>query len=90
MRIESREDLVLLIGFCHENGLPLFVLGGGFNTLVRDGGVRGVVARLAGLREVALDPRGRVRAEAGASHSQLTRFAAESGRAGLEFGIGRE
>ena len=77
VRIETREDLALLIGFCHEHGLPLFVLGGGFNTLARDGGVRGVVARLAGLREVALDARGRVRAEAGASHAQLTRFAAE-------------
>jgi len=88
VRIEAREDLALLVGFCHEHGLPLFVLGGGFNTLVREGGLRGVVARLAGLREVALDPHGRVRAEAGTSHAQLTRFAAENGRAGLEFGIG--
>jgi UDP-N-acetylmuramate dehydrogenase len=88
VRIESRVELALLVGFCRAHALPLFVLGGGFNTLVRDGGLRGVVARLGGLREVALDARGCVRAEAGASHAQLTRFAAERGRAGLEFGIG--
>ena len=79
---------MLLSGFCRSHGLPLFVLGGGFNTLVRDGGLRGVVARLAGLRDVELDARGRVRAEACASHAQLTRFCAERGRAGLEFGVG--
>lgn len=88
VRIDALADLALLVGFCHSNGLPLFVLGGGFNTLVRDGGMRGVVARLAGLREVSLDANGCVRAEAGASHAQLTRFAAEHGRAGLEFGVG--
>jgi UDP-N-acetylmuramate dehydrogenase len=88
VRIETREELALTSGFCRAHGLPLFVLGGGFNTLVRDGGLAGVVARLAGLREVALEADGSVRAEAGASHSQLTRFAAEHGRAGLEFGVG--
>lgn len=87
-RIESRDELARVALWCRARGVPLLVLGGGFNLLVRDGGVRGVVARLAGLRDVALGPDGSLRAEAGASHSAVTRFAADHGRAGLEFAIG--
>jgi UDP-N-acetylmuramate dehydrogenase len=88
VRAESREELGRVALWCRERRVPLLVLGGGFNLLVRDGGVRGVVVRLAGLREVALDADGAVRAEAGASHTAVTRFAADRGRAGLEFAIG--
>jgi UDP-N-acetylmuramate dehydrogenase len=88
VRAETRAELEHVAAWCRRRTLPLLVLGGGFNLLVRDGGVRGVVVRLAGLREVALDGAGCVRAEAGASHSQVTRFAADHGRAGLEFAVG--
>ncbi|MFI5314211.1 MAG: UDP-N-acetylmuramate dehydrogenase [Myxococcota bacterium] len=88
VRADARADLERLADFCRGRALPLLVLGGGFNLLVRDGGVRGVVVRLAGLRDVALGADGSVRAEAGASHSQVTRFAADQGRAGLEFAVG--
>ena len=88
VRAESRDDLERVARFCQRHGLPLLVLGGGFNLLVRDGGVRGVVVRLAGLRRVELAGPDGVRAEAGASHSQVTRFAADHGRAGLEFAVG--
>ncbi len=88
LRIESRDELGRVAVWCRERRIPLLVLGGGFNLLVRDGGVRGVVVRLAGLRDVALDRDGTLRAEAGASHTAVTRFAAERGRAGLEFAIG--
>ena len=87
-RVDSRAALERLLQLVRVRGLPLLWLGGGFNLLVRDGGVRGVVARLAGLRELALLPDGRVRAEAGASHTSVTRFCAENGRAGLEFAVG--
>jgi UDP-N-acetylmuramate dehydrogenase len=88
VRVDARDDLERVASWCRRHALPLLVLGGGFNLLVRDGGVRGVVARLAGLRDVALAADGLVRAEAGASHSQVTRFAADHGRAGLEFAVG--
>ena len=86
--VESCEELARIVAFCRARLVPLLVLGGGFNLLVRDGGVRGVVVRLAGLRAIELDGDGCVRAEAGASHSQVTRFAADRGRAGLEFAVG--
>jgi UDP-N-acetylmuramate dehydrogenase len=88
VRVETREELEQVVLWCHRRGVPLLVLGGGFNLLVRDGGVRGVVLRLAGLRGIALEPNGEIRAEAGATHSQVTRFAAENGRSGLEFAVG--
>jgi len=88
VRIDTRAELERVAAWCRARALPLFVLGGGFNLLVREGGVRGVVVRLAGLRDVRLDADGRVRAEAGASHSAVTRFAADQGRAGLEFAVG--
>src|SRR6058998_3568971 len=37
-----------LIRFCHDENLPLFVIGRGSNLLVRDGGIRGVVVHPCG------------------------------------------
>jgi UDP-N-acetylmuramate dehydrogenase len=87
VRIESAAELEGLVALCAADAAPLHVLGAGFNTLVRDGGIRGVVVRLAGMR--ALERRGpELWAEAGATHTQLTRFAAQHGLSGLEFGVG--
>jgi UDP-N-acetylmuramate dehydrogenase len=41
-------ELQRLIACCYEREVPLYVLGGGSNLLVRDEGVTGVVVRLAG------------------------------------------
>src|SRR5436309_937888 len=43
----SRDQLAGVVKRCFENNLPLRVLGGGCNLLVRDEGVRGVVLRLS-------------------------------------------
>jgi UDP-N-acetylmuramate dehydrogenase len=64
------------------------VLGAGFNTLVLDGGLDGVVIQLGKLRRIEERPGGAIRAEAGVSHSQITRFCVQRGFAGLEFGAG--
>jgi UDP-N-acetylmuramate dehydrogenase len=87
VRVENAGEVEALAALCSAHAAPLCVLGAGFNTLVRDGGIRGVVARLAGLR--AIERRGdEIWAEAGVTHTQLTRFAAQEGLAGLEFGVG--
>ncbi len=85
---QSREQLLELWKLCRARRLPLLVLGNGFNTLVRDGGVRGVVVRLHALRGLRRDEAGLVEAEAGVTHSTLTRFCAAEGLAGLEFTVG--
>ena len=56
-RVESEEDLLEAIGFTRERKLPLFVLGGGSNLVVRDSGFAGLVVQIAiaGHRCSALD-----------------------------------
>jgi UDP-N-acetylmuramate dehydrogenase len=65
---------------------PVTVLGVGSNTLVRDGGVEGVVVRL-GKGFGAVEPRGDGRIYAGAAvlDATLAREAGKAGIAGLEF-----
>ncbi|MGH3146807.1 MAG: FAD-binding protein, partial [Rubrobacter sp.] len=43
----SVEDLVEATQRAREHGVPVTVLGGGTNVLVRDGGIRGLTIRLA-------------------------------------------
>ncbi len=45
---KSDDDVARVLQVVEQQRLPLFVLGGGSNLLVRDGGVRGVVLTLAG------------------------------------------
>lgn len=85
----SADELAALVAVAAEHGLPLHVLGGGFNTVVLDGGLAGVVVRSARLRGLAVEADGvTVRAEAGVSHAQMMRLCVERGLAGLEFGGG--
>jgi UDP-N-acetylmuramate dehydrogenase len=77
-----------LLATCRSLGLPVTVLGNGTNTLVRDGGLTGVVVRLSACTAVTgLGVDGLV-AEAGVSFPRLAREAARRGLAGLAFAIG--
>jgi UDP-N-acetylmuramate dehydrogenase len=69
--------------------IPVHVLGAGSNTLVRDGGVAGVVVRLAGAfaKTEVLDGH-RLRAGAGALDKMVAKAAAKAGIAGLEYLVG--
>jgi UDP-N-acetylmuramate dehydrogenase len=70
-----------------DPAVPVTPLGVGSNTLVRDGGVEGVVVRLAGRAFGRIEPRGvsRIYAGAAALDANLAREAAKAGIAGLEF-----
>ena len=69
-----------------DPAIPVTLLGVGSNTLVRDGGVDGVVIRL-GRGFNSVEPRGESRIFAGAAvpDAILAREAAKAGIAGLEF-----
>lgn len=84
----DRRELAQVLDICREHRLPHHLLGSGFNTLVRDGGIDGVVLRLARLRRLEERPGAALRAEAGVSHSQVTRFCSAHGLSGLEFTAG--
>ena len=86
---ETEDELVELIERCRSEAFPVTVLGGGANTLVRDGGVRGVVIAFPkGFRgiEVIEESTERIllEARAGEKIPALVRFAAERGWAGTE------
>jgi UDP-N-acetylmuramate dehydrogenase len=72
-----------------DAGVPVLPLGVGSNTLVRDGGLEGVVIRL-GKPFAAIEPMGPQRLSAGAAalDGQVARAAAKAGIAGLEFYAG--
>ncbi len=86
--VENESELAELMRFCLRRKLAWWVIGAGSNVLIGDGGVRGVVLRLAGefaairLRTQA----GRVIVEAGASAGMaaLTAKAASAGAAGAD------
>lgn len=69
--------------------LPVTWLGLGSNTLVRDGGLDGVVIiTQGGLTSMAQIEADAIRAESGVSAAQLARYSARLGAAGLEFMAG--
>ena len=66
--------------------LPVYVIGLGSNLLVRDGGVPGVVIRLArGFGEITIEEGCRVRAGTAVPDVKVARAAADAGISGLAF-----
>jgi UDP-N-acetylmuramate dehydrogenase len=85
----SADELARLLRRCHEEQLPVRLLGGGSNVLVRDDGVRGVVVRLSEPAFTAVRVEGRqLRAAAGAPLAAVISEAAQHGLAGLEALVG--
>jgi UDP-N-acetylmuramate dehydrogenase len=84
----NRGDLASLLGICAAHRIPHAVLGGGFNTLALDRGAEGVVIQMGRMRRLEERPGGRLRAETGVSHAQLSSFCCRLGLAGLEFAAG--
>jgi UDP-N-acetylmuramate dehydrogenase len=81
-------ELVEAVERAREHGVPVTVLGGGTNVLVRDGGIRGLTIRLAkALTGVEVEGRSVV-AEAGVLYPVLANATAGRGLAGLEFATG--
>ena len=50
---ENRAQLAALLKICAQHGVPQRVLGRGFNTIVRDGGLDGVVIQLGKFRALS-------------------------------------
>ncbi len=84
LKPRNQKELIKILPLLEEEGRSFFVLGGGSNLLVRDGGVRGVVLSLAGLDKFYLD-QGLLVAEAGVFLPRLLTFCLEKGLSGLEF-----
>jgi UDP-N-acetylmuramate dehydrogenase len=72
------------------NHVSVMTIGVGSNMIVRDGGVGGVVIRLAGRAFAQIEALGdnKLKAGAGALDSMVAKAAAKAGLAGLEFYVG--
>jgi UDP-N-acetylmuramate dehydrogenase len=84
----DRRSLAALLAICARRKLPQRVIGRGFNTIVRDEGVDGVLIQLSAFKRLEERPDGCLRVEAGVSHASLVRFCRDRGLGGLEFGAG--
>ncbi len=76
-------DLTLALALARSAGLPVQVHGGGSNTLVRDGGIRGMVVLLSAFQEL-LRSGDEVAAGVGVRVSRLLAFCSRQDLAGLE------
>ncbi len=82
------EDLADFLKALPET-VPVTIIGVGSNLIVRDGGVEGVVIRLAGRAFAAITTDGAaITAGAGALDSMVAKASAKAGIAGLEFYAG--
>ena len=87
LKVRDTAHLATLLRRCGEEGVPVTVIGAGSNSLVLDGGIRGLVVEL---------PRGRLRQlsdemielSGGAMMPRAALDCAALGLGGLEFGIG--
>lgn len=81
------ENLIRLVRQARAQKLPIFVLGG-TNLLVRDKGIRGVVASLEKLRTIRVEPGSVLYAEGGVGMPTLIGYAIRRSLAGLEWAAG--
>ncbi|MBI3866097.1 MAG: UDP-N-acetylmuramate dehydrogenase [Planctomycetia bacterium] len=83
------DELAEVVRACHTAQIPLHVLGGGSNLLVRDEGVAGVVLSLSDPAFSKIEVDGtRITAGAGASLSHLISHSVKAGLAGLDVLVG--
>lgn len=82
---EDRPALAALPALCRRHDLPWHVIGRGFNTILRDGGVEGVVIRLSRFRRLEKQSDDTLYVEAGVSHAALSHYCRAHGLSGLEF-----
>jgi len=83
---ETEAGLARLVAHAHKAGIPLMVIGRGSNLLVRDGGIRGVVAHLERGEFHRLEIDGfRITAGSGVKLKEVAQAAKTAGIGGFEW-----
>ncbi len=83
----SEDEIVEASEWAHSHGVPLFVLGGGSNVLIADGGFQGLVLQvgLKGIQEQDIGDSGVLyRVEAGEDWDAFVQLAVDANCAGIE------
>ncbi|HEX2685007.1 MAG TPA: UDP-N-acetylmuramate dehydrogenase [Kofleriaceae bacterium] len=81
----SVQEVAALARWCAAARLPITVVGGGSNLLVRDGGIRGVVLGTGKLRDLVLVAPATVQVSAGVSTGKVLSLALKNDLGGIEF-----
>src|SRR3989338_2113335 len=84
--VKNKEEVLEVIGFAESKKLPFFVLGGGSNILINDGGYDGLIIKIQ-IGGVKVDE-DTITAGAGILLSQLVNESANKGLSGLEWAVG--
>ncbi len=84
---DSAEELRKILKLAKNDGVPIFVIGNGTNLLVRDGGIRGLVIKLANLNDIRVDGLW-ITAGTGAQLKDISNAALENDLKGMEFSCG--
>jgi UDP-N-acetylmuramate dehydrogenase len=83
--LPSLKNILIIV---NKKKIPFFVLGGGTNTLVKDGGIEGVVISLTSFRKIDILSENEINVciyiETGASLQRLVNYSKESGYSGIE------
>jgi UDP-N-acetylmuramate dehydrogenase len=85
---KSVDDLIEATNKARQHDVPVTILGGGTNVLVRDGGIRGLTIRLAKVLTNVEIEETHVTADAGVLYPVLANTTAGCGLKGLEFATG--
>ncbi|SDM90650.1 UDP-N-acetylmuramate dehydrogenase [Paenibacillus sp. yr247] len=85
---QTKEQVVDVIRFLHQRGIPWTIIGRGSNLLVSDKGIRGVVIKLGHALESLRFEGAMVYAGGSYSFIKLSVLAAKEGLTGLEFASG--
>jgi UDP-N-acetylmuramate dehydrogenase len=86
LKVDDITVLPELVARCHQSAVPLTALGAGSNTLILDGGVRGLAVKISG-RHQSLDGEV-VTLDAGTMMPRAALDLARGGASGMEWGIG--
>lgn len=84
------EEIIEIVKYAKEKNIPYYILGNGTNTLVRDGGIKGIVIGLyQHFNTVDIDEEtGIIVMKSGALLSAVANYACRSGLSGIEFAGG--
>ncbi|MBI2551574.1 UDP-N-acetylmuramate dehydrogenase [Candidatus Uhrbacteria bacterium] len=85
LEAKTEADVMDAWKIAHENSVPVFVLGGGSNTLAPDEGYPGLVIQIA-MRDISIDGQDVV-ADAGALSVAVARQTGKAGLSGMEWAI---
>ncbi|MFQ5454641.1 MAG: UDP-N-acetylmuramate dehydrogenase [Nitrospirota bacterium] len=85
---EEVSDIRVLIDNSRKRKIPIFIIGGGTNLIVRDGGIRGMVINMQRLNRVTMMDDTLLYVESGLSLPRLVRYCQKKGLSGMESATG--